>query len=524
VQDAPVAGADAFTTEEDSPLSLSAGQWLANDVDVDGDSLRAQVIQGPQHGQLIALGNDLYRYQPDLNFNGVDTFRYQVEDGQGNSSSALVTLVVAPIEDALQATPDRIVVQEDSATFSFSVLGNDNDPDLAGPLQVIGFTPTAHGHLYRLADQSFLYQPDHDFFGMDSFQYILNSGDARIGRTTVEIAVLPVNDLPVLQRVSGLQLRQGAEESINANHLRVVDVEQSPGEIVFTVASLPLYGTLTRNAQLLQIGMNFSQADLDLGLLRYEHDGSWVARDGFQFTFSDQVSPQWTELGWFPIRIRLNVLPPLLPEKPPMPINKGVENRQPGSEGEWLLRPAALQEAAPILTAIHQVERSVALQDSRSPLLTAVRNSNPGVQDGGLITPVLNAVQSSLSTVAPGALQTPVLTAVMSESSQAASPILSDPNSMPGFAVRSGWFYFGPEFDLPVGDSDPGEGLFLPDAPEAGQSSSNSVLPAAFEATAFHNTAWVSQPESEQQGLYATIEGWEEASLEEMRQLLAVWA
>ena len=39
VNDAPVAGADAYSTDEDTPLTVTAPGVLANDTDVDGDDL-----------------------------------------------------------------------------------------------------------------------------------------------------------------------------------------------------------------------------------------------------------------------------------------------------------------------------------------------------------------------------------------------------------------------------------------------------------------------------------------------------
>ncbi|MBF0185848.1 MAG: tandem-95 repeat protein, partial [Magnetococcales bacterium] len=513
VEDGPVAGADAFTTPEDTPLLLSTSQWLANDVDVDGDTLSVQLLQGPQHGSLTPLANGQYLYRPNQDYNGVDSLRYRINDGHGNSGSALVTLIVQPIEDALQANPDRLSMNEDGAALSFSVLANDHDPDQAGVLQVIGFTATEHGRLYRLADQTFRYQPDHDFYGIDTFSYIINSGDARIGRATVEIEVRAVNDLPRLQIDNGLILRQGQQQTIGGAQLLVEDVEQGPSELLYTVASLPTHGTLLRNTLSLQVGMNFTQADLDQGLLQFRHDGSSYPQDGFRFTFTDQVTPQWRQVGWFPITIRLNAVPLPVPEKPSLP-NKTPEVWLTDREGEFILRPSALQEAMPILTAIQQETRSVALQDSRTPLLTAVSNSNPGVQDGGLSTPVLNAVQRSIATVAPGALQTPVLNAVMSESSQAISPVLSGPAAQPGFAVRSGWYYFGPEFDLPSEDLLQKEGASWNRDPELQE-------PLAMPLPARQGDAPGRQ---EEQGLYACIERWEDEREGEIRALLAVWA
>src|SRR5205807_2679353 len=52
VNDPPVAANDAFSTNEDTTLTVSAPGVLGNDTDVDGDALTARLVSGPSHGTL----------------------------------------------------------------------------------------------------------------------------------------------------------------------------------------------------------------------------------------------------------------------------------------------------------------------------------------------------------------------------------------------------------------------------------------------------------------------------------------
>src|SRR5439155_26290674 len=52
VNDAPVAVDDSYTTLEDSTLTVAAPGVLANDSDVDGDTLSAILVSQPTHGTL----------------------------------------------------------------------------------------------------------------------------------------------------------------------------------------------------------------------------------------------------------------------------------------------------------------------------------------------------------------------------------------------------------------------------------------------------------------------------------------
>ncbi|MEX7474670.1 cadherin-like domain-containing protein, partial [Mycobacterium adipatum] len=49
INDAPVAGDDSFSTNEDTQVS---GNVLSNDTDADGDTLTATLVSGPTHGTL----------------------------------------------------------------------------------------------------------------------------------------------------------------------------------------------------------------------------------------------------------------------------------------------------------------------------------------------------------------------------------------------------------------------------------------------------------------------------------------
>src|SRR5439155_272846 len=75
VNDAPVAANDdGYTTAEDTELTVIAPGVLANDSDVDGNSLSAVLVSSPSHGTLTLNSDGSLVYLPALNFNGIDTF------------------------------------------------------------------------------------------------------------------------------------------------------------------------------------------------------------------------------------------------------------------------------------------------------------------------------------------------------------------------------------------------------------------------------------------------------------------
>src|SRR5204862_128465 len=52
VNDAPVATNDAYSTNEDTTLTVGAPGVLGNDTDVDSTTLTASLVSGPAHGTL----------------------------------------------------------------------------------------------------------------------------------------------------------------------------------------------------------------------------------------------------------------------------------------------------------------------------------------------------------------------------------------------------------------------------------------------------------------------------------------
>ena len=108
INSAPVAAADNFDLREDTTLTLNALQGvLANDKDVNQDTLQVSLISGTAHGSLLLNADGSFSYTPQADYNGIDSFSYQVNDGQGaNSAVATVQLVVAAVNDAPALTAD----------------------------------------------------------------------------------------------------------------------------------------------------------------------------------------------------------------------------------------------------------------------------------------------------------------------------------------------------------------------------------------------------------------------------------
>jgi FtsP/CotA-like multicopper oxidase with cupredoxin domain len=196
---APVAADDALLTDEDTP---SAVDVTLNDSDSDGTLNPATVAIATQalNGIAVSNGDGTVTYTPNLNFNGADSFTYNIRDNDSNlSNTATVSVMVNPVNDAPIAAADNFNATQNTPLniAAPGVLANDSDVDGDGLTAVLDTTVTS-GLLSANADGSFDYTPNPGFTGDDSFTYHANDGSADSDSVTVTISVSAlVNEAPV---------------------------------------------------------------------------------------------------------------------------------------------------------------------------------------------------------------------------------------------------------------------------------------------------------------------------------------
>lgn len=86
----PQAAADFATTTEDTPVVIDV---LANDSDPNGDALSVSAAGPASSGTVAINGDDTVTYTPNAGFSGLDTFAYEVSDGE-LTATAVVEVTV----------------------------------------------------------------------------------------------------------------------------------------------------------------------------------------------------------------------------------------------------------------------------------------------------------------------------------------------------------------------------------------------------------------------------------------------
>ena len=246
---APVANGDSYSTPEDTPLNVAPPGVLANDTDVDGDTLSAVLVSGPLHGLLTLNANGSFTYTPAANYNGPDAFTYNASDGLTTSASpATVSITVTPVNDAPVAANDTYSTNEDTPlnVAAPGVLANDTDVD-ADPLSAVLVSGPAHGTLTLNANGSFTYTPAANYNGPDSFTYNASDGSLSSNTATVSLTVVPVNDPPVAANDS-YTTPEDTPLNVAAPGVLANDTDVDGDPLTASPLSAPLHGTLTLNA------------------------------------------------------------------------------------------------------------------------------------------------------------------------------------------------------------------------------------------------------------------------------------
>jgi len=121
----PAALQNNYSLSEDSNLTIAAPGVLANDVDMDGDPLTAELISTTTKGALTFNSDGSFIYTPNPDFNGADGFIYRVTDGNEYSQNATVFLNVTGANDApVNSVPGAQVVAENNPLIFSTARGN----------------------------------------------------------------------------------------------------------------------------------------------------------------------------------------------------------------------------------------------------------------------------------------------------------------------------------------------------------------------------------------------------------------
>lgn len=244
VNDAPVAQPLSVTVDEDGSAS---GQLVATDVD--SANLSYEIAEAPAHG-IVELNSDgSFTYTPNANFNGTDSFTFVAGDGSATSAPATIEVAVRSVNDGPVAVDDVFETNEDTPlSVTGGVLDNDQDVD-GNALTASLIEGPAHGTLDFQSDGSFIYTPNPNFNGTDTFTYQASDGASDSNIATVRITVNPVDDQPIAVTDSYSVAEDGTLQSGgNVATLAANDTPSGDGGNIWSLLTQAAHGTAVVNA------------------------------------------------------------------------------------------------------------------------------------------------------------------------------------------------------------------------------------------------------------------------------------
>lgn len=208
VNDAPEVVGIAKETNEDTALSFTAAEFISKFTDVENDNLvKIQIKSLPANGALSLKGNLIkvndeivsaqlgnIIFTPDSNWNGSTSFNWNGYDGAAYAvSDGSVTITVNPINDAPVASTGTLTTAEDTASNGQLTA---MDADSSSLTYRILSMPT-YGTAVVNSDGTYIYTPNANYNGIDSFTFAVNDGALDSLIAVVSITITPANDAPV---------------------------------------------------------------------------------------------------------------------------------------------------------------------------------------------------------------------------------------------------------------------------------------------------------------------------------------
>ncbi|MEQ1902744.1 MAG: DUF4347 domain-containing protein, partial [Pirellulaceae bacterium] len=114
------------------------------------------------------------------------------------------------------------------------------------------------------------------------------SGGALPATGSTTVSITSVNDEQVLATNAGRTVNENSTgNAISNTQLLTTDVDNTTSQLVYTITTATSNGTLRRSGIALSVSSTFTQADINAGLITYDHNGSETSSDSFSVSVDD---------------------------------------------------------------------------------------------------------------------------------------------------------------------------------------------------------------------------------------------
>ena len=261
--DPPVAVGESLVLFEDA---VGQTNITLNDSDVDGDPLMWIIPNASVEGGSLSISGGVVTYVPPPNFNGTDSFSYDVSDGVA-TPSATVSITVNPVQDAPVVANDSGTIAEDAPLGSAlgTLVASDADGD-ALTFKIVGGDPLGQFAVSNTGEITVDAPLDRET--EDRYDLLVEVSDGVDTSTaTFVVTVTDTNEAPVA-RGHTFQTFEDLAVPID-----LIDWADDPevDPLTFAVDTPPLNGTVVQTGS----------------MLTYQPDPDYFGSDSFTYTATD---------------------------------------------------------------------------------------------------------------------------------------------------------------------------------------------------------------------------------------------
>ncbi|KAM9846954.1 FRAS1-related extracellular matrix protein 2-like [Aulostomus maculatus] len=244
-----------------------------------------------------------------------DRFTFRCSDGINFSENHFFPIVIIPANDEKPEIYLReIVVMEGMNIVIDTPILNGADADIPPEeLMFIISKPPKHGAILNQLStgsvlvtnftleqireaSSIIYEHDDSETTEDSFDVTLTDGKYSVQKTAMVMIIAVDDETPRMLINDGLEVEIGETKEINNKVLKATDLDSDDSTLTYIIRFGPGQGLLQRKTPFgsienVTVGMNFTQADIDAGLISYTHNGQEGIRDLIKFDVTDGINP-----------------------------------------------------------------------------------------------------------------------------------------------------------------------------------------------------------------------------------------
>jgi PKD repeat protein len=298
INEMPIAYDGYLIIDEDQSITY---QLIGYDVNMT-DPISYTIVSYPEKGQLTLVnastGHCLFSTTPDAN--GTDSFAYQSFDGKDYSEPATIQVTINPINDKPVAYPASLTALEDIPTESFQLMGEDLADATETLIYKLSQKPANGRVILHPIKGTFMYESNENFYGQDTFSYVVDDGIDKSDPALVNIMIISVNDAPVSESLT----QTTNEDTAIAFDLVATDPENDLFE--YGLSKDVEFGTLSLNP------IN--------GHCTYIPDDGYSGLDYFEFTMTDVHGA-----SSYPVQLNIQITPE---NDPPVVTEKSFETNE----------------------------------------------------------------------------------------------------------------------------------------------------------------------------------------------------